>query len=189
MRKLASYLKRGALVMTLACLSFAALPAATTHAAGVLGDPQPGGGKDYVPRLEKIFESQQERFDHQTQVLSRINKITERVQGLIDRANAKGFDASDVQAALSEFSAAVPAAQTAHDQAGALIASHAGFDEKGKVTDLTAAVGTVRGVHDAFHEFAQTLLPPFRALRQAIHTFVHDNSLRRAPVITSSPTP
>jgi len=179
MTKLTPYLKKAMLVLMLACVSAGALPVASVQAAGLLDDPRPGRGRDYIPRLEKHFESQQQRFDHQTRMLARADSLTERVQGLIDRATGNGLDASAVQAALDDFAAALPAGQDVHDRAGALIAAHAGFDDKGKVTDLAAALETVRGIHAAFREFVGTLLPPFRALRQAIRAFVAENNLRR----------
>jgi hypothetical protein len=189
MKKITLYFKKAILVFMLASLSLAAFPAASVQAAGLYDDPQPGRGRDYMPRLEKRFEAQQARFDRQTQLLARADTLIERVQSLIDKATEKGLDASAVQAALDDFAAALPAAQAAHARAGALIAAHAGFDDKGKLTELAAAVETVRGIHSAFREFAQTLLPPFKALRQAIRTFVDENNLRRPEAGSSTPVP
>jgi len=189
MKRLTSYFKQAVLVLMLTCLGFAPLPVADAQAAGLHDDPLPGQGRDNIPRLEKLFKSQQDRFDRQTRVLARADTLIERLQGMIDRAIENGRDAAAVQAALDDFAAALPAAQAAHDGAGALIAAHAGFDDKGKVTDLASAVGTVRGIHAAFRESADTLLPPFSALRQAILTFIDENTLRRPEAASTTPAP
>jgi hypothetical protein len=167
------------MVLALSCLSFAALPVAGAQAAGLHDDPQPARGRDYILRLGRLFQFQQQRFDHQTRVLARADTLIERVQEKIDQATEKGLDATAVEAALDDFAAAIPAAQAAHDEAGALIAAHAGFDDNGKVTEPASAVGTIRGIHAAFREFGETLLPPFRDLRQAIRSFIDENNLLR----------
>jgi hypothetical protein len=187
MKGFTSYFRKATLVLTLACLSFATLPVANPQAAGMYDDPQPARGRGYIPRLERLFQSQQERFDHQTRVLARADMLIERVQEKIDEATDKGLDATAVQAALDDFAAALPAAQAAHDEAGTLISAHAGFDDKGKVTDPASAVGTVRGIHAAFREFGETLLPPFRALRRAISSFIDENNLLRPGAGSASP--
>jgi hypothetical protein len=189
MTKITSFLSKALLIVTLAVMALAGLPAGTVFAAGLQDDPQPGRGRDYIPRLERIFEHQQDRYDHQTQLLERVPTFIDRIQSLIDRATEKGYDPSAVQAALDAFSAAIPAAQAAHDQAGALIAAHAGFDDKGKVTDARTALQTVKDVHDAFRTFVDTLLPQFISLRQAIHAFIDKNNLRGQlrPEATAAP--
>jgi hypothetical protein len=187
MTKLTSYFRRATLVLMLASLGLAWLPVSGARAAGLYDDPQPGRGRGYLLRLERLFQSQQERFDHQTGVLARAESLTEGVQGKIDKATARGLDATAVQAALDAFAAALPAAQTAHDQAGRLIESHAGFDDKGKVTDVASAVETIRGIHAAFREFVETLLPQFRALRRAIRAFIVENNLPRREAASATP--
>jgi hypothetical protein len=187
MKTIAVYLKKSLLVLLLAMLSLGTLPVTPTYAAGLPNDPVLAQGKDYFPRLEMLFELQQERFDHQTQVLERIPTFIDRIQRLIDRATAKGVDASAVQAALDDFSAAIPAAQSAHDQAAALIAAHTGFDEKGMVTNLAAAVQTVKAIHQANLGYTDALLPSFRTLRQAIRTFVQENKLSQLLNPTATP--
>lgn len=189
MTKITSLLSKALAVLTLAAVGLSILPIGTAFAAGLREGPQRGRGHAYIPRLERVFEYQRERYDHQSQLLERIPKFTNRIQGLIDRATDKGYDASAVQTALDAFTAALPAAQAAHDQAGALISAHAGFDDKGKVTDAATAFQTVRDIHDAFRTFVDGLLPPFVALREAIHTFVDENNLRGklAPAATATP--
>jgi hypothetical protein len=187
MTKLTWYFRRGTLVLMLACVGLAVLPVSGAQAVGLYDAPQPRRGRDYIPRLERLFQSQQERFDHQTGVLARAETLTERVQTKIDEATAKGLDATAVQAALDAFASALPAAQAAHDQAGRLIAAHPGFDDKGKVTDVASAVQTIRGIHAAFREFVEALLPPFRALRLAIRDFIAESNLLRPDAASATP--
>ncbi len=85
---------------------------------------------------------QQATYQIQGNRLSDASAFIARVQALIDKANAKGWDTSGIQAALNALSAVIPAVQAAHAPGAAIIASHAGFDASGKVTDRTTAIAT-----------------------------------------------
>ena len=187
MRSIALFVRKTALALLMTVIGLSVFPFGAVYAAGLTDIPELGKAIINRPRLEWVFELQQERYAHQTEVLDRIPTLMERIQGLIDRATGKGLDASSVQNALDNFAAAVPAAQAAHDRAGALIATHAGFDERGKVTDLPAALQTVTDIHRENQAFRDALLPPFRALRQAIRTFVQHNNLHQFQAATPTP--
>ena len=176
-------------VVFVAALALALLPAASVSAAGPIDAPHPRRDAGNRLRLERIFAQQKRRYDHQTEFLARAPGLIQRIQDRIDQAAARGQDVSAVQAALDAFEAALPAAQTAHDGAGTLIAEHAGFDGDGRTTKVEAAVTTVRGIHDAFAEFRRNVLPPYRALRAALRAFMAENHLQgeRAPGATATP--
>jgi hypothetical protein len=187
MKTIILFFRNTLLALLVTGISLGALPLTAAHAAGPSENPSMGRGAMNIARLEWIFALQQERYDHQTQILDRIPTIIERFQGLIDRATGKGLDAASIQAALDKFAEAVPAAQSAHDQAAALFRVHAGFDDKGKVTDFAAALQTVKDIHQANLAFRDALLPPFRALRLAIRTFARQNNLPQ--IQSATPTP
>jgi hypothetical protein len=189
MPKIVSLLRKSLPSLMLVALGLAALPAHIVMAAGP-GDSLPAGiGGLVAPRLERMFAYQQERYNHQSQLLERMPTFANRIQNLIDGATAKGYDTAALQTALDEFSAALPAAQAAHNLAGALITAHEGFDANGKVTDVAAAVKTVIGVHEDFASFVDTMLPPFLALREALRPFVSQNNLRGRLVPTATIAP
>jgi hypothetical protein len=179
MTTIALFFRKTLLALLVTAIGLGVLPLTAVYAAGPSDNLGLGRWALNRARLERIFDMQQERYAHQTQLLARIPTLSERIQGLIDRASAKGLDAAAVQTALDNFATAVPAAQSAHDQAGALLSTHTGFDDKGKVTDLSVALQTVKSIHQANLTFREALLPPFRALRQAIRTFAQLNDIRQ----------
>ncbi len=126
-------------------------------------------------RLERAWLRLKEVYGHQADRLSRASEVIEKVQNLIDKADAKGLDTSLVQVALEAFSAHIPQAQEIHTQGTAILADHAGFDGSGGVTDPAAARETVsnlaqvvKDAHDAMEGTGISLREAIRALREAV---------------------
>jgi hypothetical protein len=166
------------LVLAIAAIAIGALPTAA-YAAPAFDDPQPGQGNDkeqrLAHRLEDAFARQQERYNRALEMQAKTGEMITRVQGLIDKANAQGLDASAVQSALDAFKAALPNAKTALDQVGASLNAHAGFDDKGKVTDLKTAAETVKSIRQGFASAHEALGGSGKALREAVRAFVEAN--------------
>lgn len=148
-------------------------------AAGSYDDPQPGKGNDRVQRLEKRLEVAFARiqliFQRQEDGLARVDEIIARTEALLDLAAKKGLDASAVAKALSDLKTALPAAQSAHNQAGAILAAHNGFDDQGKVTYAAAAGETLKATAEALKAYRATLDSSGRALREAVRAFLEAN--------------
>jgi hypothetical protein len=90
------------------------------------------------------------------------------VQTLIDKASAKGFDTSAIQAALNALSAVIPAVQVAHAPGAAIITSHAGFDATGKVTDRTTAIATAKSLAQVLKDTRTAMNGTWKALHEAV---------------------
>lgn len=86
--------------------------------------------------LKLASKLQQKKLDAQP-------KIVARTQTYINKMKAAGKDTTELDAALVEFQASIAAAQVKHDEAAAILATHAGFDDSGKVIDQAAAKTTV----------------------------------------------
>ena len=97
------------------------------------------------------------------------------LQMLIDKANARGLDTAAVQAALDALTASLPAAVTAHESGEAILASHAGFDEKGNIEDLETAIRTVRALGEVLRNTREAMDDTGTALRDAIRDFREAN--------------
>lgn len=93
------------------------------------------------------------------------------MQALIDKATAKGWDTSGIQAALDALSAVIPAVQAAHDPGAAIIATHAGFDATGKVIDRTTAVATVKSLAQVLKATRSAMDGTLKALHEAVKAF------------------
>lgn len=166
------------LITLVVAVATAALPVSAL-AADSHDDPQPGKGNDRIQRLEKRLEVAFARMQlvHQRQadMLARTDEMLRKVEKLLSLAAQKGLDASSVEKALADFQVALPAARKAHDQAGAIIATHAGFDDQGKVTDSAAAGETLKALDGAFKSYRAALDGSGRALREAVRQFIEDN--------------
>ncbi len=172
-------------ILTLALGAFGALslPLITAAAAGP-NDPTPPPAQTQTPdqRLEQIWARQQKHYAR----LGKVDQLIDRVQTLLDRATAKGKDASAVQAALTAFEAAWKNAKPTYESMNGIVNSHQGFDANGMVTDTAKAKETVKDMHDKFLEIKTTLNGTGKALRDAIQAFRQANP---RPWTTATPTP
>jgi hypothetical protein len=164
----------------LTALGFAAMPFVSASAAGEYDPPVPQG---QVPneKLEQIWARQLRIYER----MGRTDDFVQRVQQLIDRAEANGKDASAVQAALDAFEAALQNAQPIYESAQSIVTSHHGFDDNGKVTDPEQAQETVNAMRDKLKEIKDAMGGTGKALHEAIKVFREANP-RQQP--TSTPT-
>jgi hypothetical protein len=122
-------------------------------------------------RLENIWVREQATYQIQSNNLADASTFIARVQALIDKAKGKGWDTSGVQAALNALSAVIPAVQAAHDPGAAIIASHAGFDATGKVTDRANAIATAKSLAQVLKDTRTAMDGTWKALREAFQAF------------------
>src|SRR5215470_17121010 len=124
--------KNTILFALIAALGLASLPIFSVAAAGSNDPtPPPAQGQITNEKLEKVWARQQRRYNR----LGHVDQLTDRIQKLIDRATAKGKDASGVQSALDAFKAAWKDAQPTYESMKGILNSHQGFDANGTVTD------------------------------------------------------
>jgi hypothetical protein len=178
--------KKIALAVLILGIGLAVLPAASASAAGSFDERnQPNGERVSSERLEHAWARLQKVFAGQEERLGKAGDFIARIQGLIDKANAKGLDTSAVQAALDAFAANIPAAQAAHEPGAAIIASHDGFDDSGQVTDRAAALETARALGQVIKNTHSAMGGTGEALRDAIRAFREATR----PIRTDVPTP
>src|SRR5258706_3809683 len=118
-----------ALVAVLATLGAASLPLVSAAAQGA-NDPTPPPavqGQISNERLERVWARQLRIYER----MGRTDEFVERVQKLINHANANGKDVSAVQIALDAFKAAAKEAQPTYESVKGIINSHQGFDSNG----------------------------------------------------------
>lgn len=153
------------------CFGLAALPMAGASAAGLEAAPsQQAPGTDH-PRLERAWRRTQAAWQRQDDRLERADTFIARLQELIDKAAAKGWDASPVQSALDAFASVIPAARDAHEAGAAIITTHSGFDALGEVTDPVVALETVKALGQVLKDTRTAMDGTGQALREAIKAF------------------
>ena len=134
-------------------------------------------------RLERVWAREQRVYDRLGRFFDRVDERLARGQALIDKARADGKDVSALQGALDAFTAAVKQAQPVFESGKGILSSHQGFDANGQVVDASKAIQTVMDMRAKLQEIKQIILPPARALREAIRTF------RQANQPAATPTP
>jgi hypothetical protein len=171
MRKISSFSKKFALLFTILAIGVAAVPVSGALAAGLSsGSTPPANDSLGGVRLEKMWARAQRVYDRQGFLLSLTGGFISRVQGLIDRATANGWDFSAVQVALDAFEVVIPAANTAHLPGAAIIAGHNGFSPEGKVTDRPAAIATINALVQVLQNTRSAMNGTGAALREAVRS-------------------
>jgi hypothetical protein len=168
MFKHVSIFKKGALIVLVLAIGLAVLPVTGASAASL--NDQTNAQPDFT-RLERVWMREQVLFNREGTRLANASIFIARVQSLINKASQKGWDTSSVQAALDALNAVIPAAQGAHNRGTAIIASHAGFDASGKVTDHATAIATTKSLAQVLKDTRTAMNGTGKALREAIRAF------------------
>ncbi len=163
-----------------------ALPTGTVAASAIQEDTPPNSenGNGWGPRkaiLEKAFKRENDLLAHLDGDLGRIPTVVEKTNSLIAKAQAKGLDTSKVEAALAAYKSSAAAIAPLRDEAAAVLETHAGFDDKGKVTDLKIAADTVRTAGAKLREAHRAYHDAGRELRQAVREFIEANRSTLGP--------
>ncbi len=167
-RRLYRTLSAGLALAMLAGATMAAAPLPAYAADEAPPTPQaPDAAGRSGATLEHLYQREQTAAGIQADHLAKANEIAGKVQDWIDKLAEQGQDVTDLKAALAGFNDSLGSAQSAHDNAAAILATHAGFDGDGKVTDLQAARQTVHSAGEALRECRRTLMQAARDLRQA----------------------
>ncbi len=95
-------------------------------------------------RLERLLSQEARALRAQTNRIERVDRITQRVEKLIDRLRGKGINVDGLVAALKNFQDAFDQAKHFHSAAKDILTAHAGFDDQGKVIDGQVARQTVQ---------------------------------------------
>ena len=173
MSKLTPFFKKFALAALVLAIGLAVLPAASASAAGLQDPTNPPNNQPAAngARLERAWARAQAVYQRQGNRLDRADAFIAKIQTLIDKATAKGWDTSAVQAALDAFNAVIPAAEAAHAPGAAIIASHNGFDADGKVTDRAAAIDSLKALVQVIKDTHTAMNGTGQALRDTIKAF------------------
>ena len=186
MSKLIPLFNKIALSVLILTIGLAALPAVSASAAGFQDETTPPANQPDNSRLEQAWARFQAAYQREGDRLAKANGFIANAQSLIDKANQKGWDTSAIQAALNALTVVIPAAQAAHDNGAAIIASHNGFYASGKVTDRATAINTVKALVQVLKDTRTAMNGTGKALREAVSAFRQAHHPNQAPV---TPTP
>ena len=171
----------GVSVVGMTAAALIASPAAPAFADQVKPTPEsPARGLDRITRLEQVYAREQNWLMKQGAQLTKANQVVTKVQDRINALQAKGKNVSALQTALDAFKASLATAQSDHDNAAAILATHAGFDSNGKVIDRTLALQTVRSAGKDLRACHRTLAEALKDLHGAILKWREANGSRTA---------
>jgi hypothetical protein len=171
--KLNTLSKKMLLAVLVLAIGLAALPLTSAHAAGLDQTNTPPQGDN--SRLEKIWAREVAAYDKAEARLAKSNEFISKVQDAINKANAKGWDTSAVQAALDAFKSAVQDARPILNSANGIVNSHKGFDDNGKVTDRAQAIETAKELGQHLKDARAAMNGTGKALHEAIKAFREAN--------------
>lgn len=163
-------LKKIVLMTLIAALGLAALPAIPAYAQGEQPERQVSD-----ERLAEMWARLTAAYERQGQLLQNADALISRVQSLIDRAAAKGYDTGEVQAALDAFEDTVRAAWPIHQSGNGIVNAHRGFDADGNVTDRAQAIESLRALGANLKEVRAAMGGTGQALREALRAFREAN--------------
>lgn len=147
-------------------LSMALLPSQTVAASA---DRQQAVSTPISQALDQqlSYSLQRERnwLMRQNLHLNQANQISQKAQEAINKAQQAGLDTADLQNALNTFNSQVSVAKSSYNQAAAILASPAGFDANGNVTDSQVAHQTLASARDSLQQAHLTLTNAALTLR------------------------
>ncbi len=128
-----------------------------------------------IKRLEIAYQRELKLLEAQADRLDGADERAEDFAGRIADLKSEGKDTSALEEALADFKDVLKEARTTHDQAAAVLKTHAGFDDQGKVTEIEKARETIREAEKLLREAHRDLRPALRELMRAFREFIRDN--------------
>ena len=125
--------------------------------------------------LGDIFEDLCEKYEDMDDGLKNADKIVTKLERWIERRSAEGKDTAEIETILETFQTNLEAIQTAYDDVGTLIETHAGFDANGEVTDDSTAIATLRSIAEGMLDIHQLTEDARSQLQWDIMTFRYLN--------------
>lgn len=125
--------------------------------------------------LSQAFAAEQTWLSKQQTAIDKADLAANKVQEIIDRAAAKGLDVTVLETALAAFQAAMATVKSDHQTAADILATHAGFDSNGVVTDRPTARQTVMDARRALGTAHMTMTQAFWDLRDAVRAWKDAN--------------
>lgn len=165
-------------VCLMAGMAVFTFPTGTAAAASPEQDITPPAeeGKGFRSQiLERRYQMMLRMADRQTTMFERSERLVVRLEKMIARLQEMGKDTTALEAALGEFQSQITIAQASLAEAAAILNTHAGFDENGKVTDIEQARQTVNSAGEALRSSQQTMVAAYRELHQAIKEWRESN--------------
>ena len=122
-------------------------------------EKQGGRPRPIIPRgpegLERIYDKLVDKYEDVGYRIHDTDDVTLRLEDRIEELTEQGEDPSELESILADFKENMAAVETAHDDVGAMIDEHAGFNDEGQVEDESLALLTLRQIAEGLLEVHQ----------------------------------
>ena len=122
-------------------------------------------------RLEYLLKLSLIRAEAQQDRLDTAGEVADVAEEFIADEQEKGFDTSELEAALDTLRSQIAEAQALNDSADQVLAQKAGFDEKGQVVDPQQARDTLETAGRSMRDAGETLHRAHQDFRQAFRDY------------------
>lgn len=128
--------------------------------------------------LSNLLQREQLALSNQAVRLEMSDQVAQTTQSYIDTEKAKGKDTTSLESALASYEESVNTAQSFHDKAATNLASPAGFDLNGNVTDKETARQTIHTAAQNLRQVHTNLTNASLTLRTAVKDYRAANKAR-----------
>jgi hypothetical protein len=149
------------------CATFGSAAAAPRAA-----DTTPPPGNTSLERAYQVEKQHLRRMEFQ---FHQASAFAEEVAALIHRLKEHGVDTMPLERALAAFRDRMGAAHHQWETARDTLATHAGFDDEGHVTNADQARATVRNAHAHLMRADRIVYAAFHDLRAAVAAFLQSH--------------
>jgi hypothetical protein len=137
--------------------------------------------------LSRTYKAQQKRLKLQDARLKRAIDYATKIDSLIAKLKAKGKDTTALEPAVAEFRSSMGQARAEWQAASTTLATHAGFDDAGKVSDADQARATLKDAHSHMQQTHTIAQAAYAKLRAVIAAYRKANRGVAEPVAPPQP--
>ncbi|MEO7911376.1 MAG: hypothetical protein ABIV47_17155 [Roseiflexaceae bacterium] len=121
--------------------------------------------------LEKQYSLRQQQLRSLYKMITRAQRRSAEISTMITYAKSKGVNTAALEQALATYNTKLVAARAAWQTASAALASHTGFSNAGKVTNLDQARATLNTARSALELSYRTAQSAEELLNKALAAF------------------
>jgi hypothetical protein len=137
--------------------------------------------------LSRTYKIEQNRLKLQDARLKNAGLYADRIDGLIARLKAKGKDTVALEQAVAAFRTGIETARAEWQAADATLATHAGFDGDGKVTDADQARAMLKDAHGHMEQTHTIARGAYQKLHAAIVAYRKAHREVKEPIAPTQP--
>lgn len=130
-----------------------------------------GGAAKAELALSRTYKAEQHRLKLQDVRLKNADKYAGKIDSLIAKLKAKSQDTAALEQSVAAFRSGIAQARAEWQAASAILATHAGFDGVGKVSNADQARATLKDAHGHIEQVHTIARAAYKELHAAIAAY------------------